>query len=357
MVIKKANLVGVLFGLSFSLQAASPYDAIYQSTPALMAKDMAIIVNDADPLSVKIAKYYQQKRGINDSQVIHLNFTLPKNNTLSEQQFKSLKAQVDAQTPKHIQAYALAWTLPFRVGCMSITSAFAMGFDKAYCARGCKPTKASPYFNSSSVKPFDDYKIRPTMALAGKTFADVKALIDRGVASDYSLPVGTAYLVSTSDKARNARAPSFPKAVARFRGAWKTKIIQKDYIENKDDVMFYFTGLTHVPKITSNHYINGAVADHLTSVGGVLSGSGQMNSLDWLTAGATGSYGTVVEPCAFPQKFPHPQALMYAYLTGSSLIEAYWKSVLWPGQGIFIGEPLAKPFAFPQSIFTTQPNK
>jgi hypothetical protein len=33
------------------------------------------------------------------------------------------------------------------------------------------------------------------------------------------------------------------------------------------------------------------------------------------------------------------------YLRGNSLIEAYWKSVAEPGQGIFVGEPLAKPFA------------
>jgi hypothetical protein len=26
------------------------------------------------------------------------------------------------------------------------------------------------------------------------------------------------------------------------------------------------------------------------------------------------------------------------------LIEAYWKSVQWPGQGIFVGEPLANPY-------------
>jgi hypothetical protein len=32
------------------------------------------------------------------------------------------------------------------------------------------------------------------------------------------------------------------------------------------------------------------------------------------------------------------------YLQGETLIEAYWKSVLMPGQGIFIGEPLAAPF-------------
>ncbi len=37
---------------------------------------------------------------------------------------------------------------------------------------------------------------------------------------------------------------------------------------------------------------------------------------------------------------------MRYYIRGNSLIEAYWKSVAWPGQGIFVGEPLAKPFAY-----------
>ncbi|HMM72469.1 MAG TPA: hypothetical protein PKC22_09660, partial [Rhodocyclaceae bacterium] len=31
-------------------------------------------------------------------------------------------------------------------------------------------------------------------------------------------------------------------------------------------------------------------------------------------------------------------------LDGASLIEAYWKSVAWPGEGLFVGEPLARPF-------------
>ena len=30
---------------------------------------------------------------------------------------------------------------------------------------------------------------------------------------------------------------------------------------------------------------------------------------------------------------------------GETLLEAYWKSVHWPGEGVFIGEPLARPFA------------
>jgi uncharacterized protein (TIGR03790 family) len=71
---------------------------------------------------------------------------------------------------------------------------------------------------------------------------------------------------------------------------------------------------------------------------------GQMSALRWLEAGATGSYGTVVEPCNLPQKFPNPALVAANYLKGDTLIEAYWKSVAMPGQGIFIGEPLAAPF-------------
>jgi hypothetical protein len=76
----------------------------------------------------------------------------------------------------------------------------------------------------------------------------------------------------------------------------------------------------------------------------MLTTSRQMSSLRWLEAGATGSYGTVVEPCSFPQKFPNPGVLIAAYVSGATLVEAYWKSVQMPGQGIFIGEPLARPF-------------
>jgi hypothetical protein len=69
-----------------------------------------------------------------------------------------------------------------------------------------------------------------------------------------------------------------------------------------------------------------------------------MSSLRWLEAGATASYGTVVEPCNLPAKFPNPAIVIARYVSGETLIEAYWKSVAMPGQGIFIGEPLADPF-------------
>ena len=94
-----------------------------------------------------------------------------------------------------------------------------------------------------------------------------------------------------------------------------------------------------------------SIADHLTSTGGQLTDSTQMSSLRWLKAGATGSYGAVVEPCNFQSKFPHPGVVIGRYTSGETLIEAYWKSVAMPGQGIFIGEPLAKPYGGNQISF------
>ncbi len=318
---------------------------LFKPVAALQARDLAIIVNDNDPLSKQIGDYYRQQRQVPLDQVIHVRFAA-NHNILNKAEFKKIKQQVDNQTPKHIQAYALTWIKPFRVECMSITSAFAADFDPAFCAEGCQATRNNPYYASEATQPFDQHIWRPTMVVATQDFAETKKLIDRGIAADFSQPRGSAYLLKTSDRARSSRAEAFASISEKFRPYWPVKYLEQDYIAGRDDVMFYFTGLTVVPHLGDNHYLPGAVADHLTSAGGVLTGSSQMSILEWLKAGVTGSYGAVVEPCNFPAKFPNPEILMFYYLKGSSLIEAYWKSVAQPGQGIFVGEPLAKPFAY-----------
>ena len=45
-----------------------------------------------------------------------------------------------------------------------------------------------------------------------------------------------------------------------------------------------------------------------------------------------------------PLVYAELHKLAARYMRGETLIEAYWKSVAWPGQGLFIGEPLAAPF-------------
>ncbi|MCA1926623.1 MAG: TIGR03790 family protein [Thiobacillus sp.] len=317
---------------------------VFFDQPALTAQQLGVIVNEDDPDSVALAAYYQSKRGIPDANLIRVRFR-PGRATLGREEFIHLKRQVERKTPRDVQAYALTWAQPYRVDCMSITSAFAFGFDPAWCAEGCKPTRASPYYNSDASRPWHSHALRPTMSLAAASLADAKKLVDRGVAADGSAPAGTAYLLSTSDKARNVRAVDFPVVKKVLASVLPVEIVEADALENRPDVLFYFTGSTHVAALESNRFLPGAVADHLTSAGGVLFGGSQMSVLKWLEAGATGSYGAVVEPCNFLAKFPSPGRVMSHYLQGETLIEAYWKSVAMPGQGLFVGEPLARPFA------------
>lgn len=311
--------------------------------PGVSNSTLAVIVNDNDPQSVEVASYYQAVRQIPEENIVHLRFD-PGKSALTEKQFGEIARQVRQQVPDSVQAYALTWTRPYKVACMSITSAFALGFDRSYCAKGCNTTRSVPYYNSEGGQPYRDFGIRPTMMLAGRNAAEVRALVDRGVAADSTRPGGRAYLVSTSDRNRNVRAALFPYIANTMKEVLAIRIVGADYIEDKPDVLFYFTGVKSVARLASNHFLPGAMADHLTSSGGVLFGGRQMSALKWLEAGATGSYGTVVEPCSFPGKFPNPAVAMLNYLDGDTLLEAYWKSVAMPGQGLFIGEPLASPY-------------
>ena len=313
-------------------------------TVGLRARDIAVVVNDADPASVEVGRYYASRRGIAADRVVHVRFGA-RDGVMSFADFQRVQAVLDAKVGADVQAYALAWTVPYRVECMSVTAAFAFGFDPAsHCSGdGCQTTKASPYFNSRSNAPFTDHRMRPAMLLAGDNVESAKRLIDRGLRSDESWPEGKAYLMNTSDRGRNVRAETYERVRAVLGQAYAIEQVDADALEGKSDVMFEFTGVALVPSIASS-FLDGAIADHLTSFGGVLIGSGQTSALEWLTAGATGSYGTATEPCNYRAKFPDPGVVIAHYLSGESLVEAYWKSVLMPGQGVFIGDPLARPF-------------
>lgn len=311
---------------------------------ALDHTQLAVIINVADPLSVQIGNYYALRRRIPAQNIIKVEFK-PRITSLTRHEFDAIKMIIDQETSSSVQAYALTWAEPYRVECMSITSALAFGFDPGYCADGCKATRQSIYYNSPARLPYTQLHIRPVMTIAATTFEQSKALIDRGIISDASYPAATAYLLSTSDKVRNVRGNSYP-LVERMLGSGPVRAhrVDLDALRGAGDVLFYFTGKERVEGLQTLHFVPGAIADHLTSFGGMLTDSTQMSALRWLEAGATGSYGTVVEPCAIPQKFPNVIIVIGRYLQGETLIEAYWKSVAMPGQGIFIGEPLAAPF-------------
>jgi uncharacterized protein (TIGR03790 family) len=312
--------------------------------------ELAVLVNDEDPQSVAVADYYMTARGLPAANLVHLSF--PVTAVMTQADFELAYADMQAELPEGIQALALTWTWPYIVDCMSVTTAFFAGFDLGFCG-GCAATTPSPYYDSSSFHPFDDHGLRPTMMLAGSSAENVFALIDRGLLADGSIhPVGDGYLIRTTDPARSVRFPDFQPLPAAWQhdGGLTLSYIDNssgmgsDVITDTQDVMFYFTGLASVPGIETNTYLPGAIADHLTSFGGQVPTSGQMSAVAWLEAGATASYGTVVEPCNHVQKFPRASVAIEHYFRGETLVEAYSKSVEWPGQGLFVGDPLARPW-------------
>lgn len=332
------------FLLLFAAAAACAGPQILLPRTGLTAAELGLVVNEDDPLSREIGAYYREARGIPEGNVIRVRFA-PGRAALPREEFEFLRREIEAATPAHVQAWAVAWAAPYRAGCMSITSALAFGFDERFCSEQCGPTAPSPYFNSPTLQPWTDLKLRPAMLLAARDFAAAKALIDRGVASDSRFPAGRAYLLETPDKARSVRAATFAQTALELAGVFPVEVLAASGIADRHDVLFYFTGLPQVADLETLTFLPGALADHLTSFGGQLTDSPQMSSLRWLEAGATASYGTVVEPCNHPQKFPLPALAMFFYAAGATAIEAYWKSVAWPGEGVFIGEPLARPFA------------
>ncbi|MCC7701286.1 TIGR03790 family protein [Janthinobacterium sp. GW460P] len=334
----------ISFFLSLALLASSAHGAEPAAAPGLQPSQLAIVINDAEPNSIEVGEYYRQAHAIPAANVVHVH--IPNRlRKLSMDQFAQLKERIDGQLKPGIQAVLMVWSAPYAVECNSITSAFTLGYDAGQCAKSCGAGKASNYFNSNTGQPFSQLGMRLSMLLPIDFVEEAKAVVDRGTASGFAVPAASAYYLSTSEGARNSRAAFFPPAGVVRQRKLTIKSMKADVLEGAQDIMVYQTGMAKVDKLDTLHFLPGALADHLTSFGGDLQGTAQMSSQRWLEAGATASYGTVSEPCNYWQKFPNPTVLLRRYLSGMTALEAYWGSVAWPAQGLFIGDPLAAPYA------------
>jgi uncharacterized protein (TIGR03790 family) len=190
------------------------------------------------------------------------------------------------------------------------------------------------------------------MMLTSSNLTLAKAVVDRGVASDYSFPTQNAYLLRVPDHNldpfRSVRFPQFDDAIFDARLRDTARLVRSNafpiVVGHHVGSQFGRAVLYQLPT-----FAPGAMADNLTSFGGYLfEESGMIDALDYLIAGATASYGTVIEPCNWLEKFPSPRNYFYQ-ARGFTTAESYYQSVTNPYQGILVGEPLAAPFALPCS--------
>ncbi len=187
------------------------------------------------------------------------------------------------------------------------------------------------------------------MLTSSNNLAQAKAIIDHGVAGDGSFPTQTVWLAKSSDVFRNIRYVEFDNTIFDARVAGDFSIVRTNINPpiGLTNQLGYMNGHYQFT-IVSNAFVPGAIADSLTSYGGLLFVANNYHTtlLVLLNAGASGSYGTVTEPCAYLQKFPSPQDYFYQ-ARGFSLAECYYMSLVNPYQGLMVGEPLAAPFARP----------
>jgi uncharacterized protein (TIGR03790 family) len=315
----------------------------HASADGLTADRLGVIFNRDDPASVRIANYYAARRHIPARNLVGLS--VPDRASLSRAELQGLRTQMIARLPSAVQSVLLMWSRPYAVECMSITTAFAAGYQPGFCEPNCGATTQSPLFDTPGWLPADSIGWWPAMLLPTEDEHLAQVLIDRGISADGTEPKGTVYLVRTQDAARNVRAAEYRYTEDSVGSRVGIRELSAPVETPPTGAIAYFTGARSVDELRSIGFVPGAVADHLTSTGGVLEGGTQMPAVAWLLQGATASYGTVSEPCNRLAKFPDVAVLLSHYLAGETILEAYWKSVAMPGQGLFVGEPLARPYA------------
>lgn len=186
----------------------------------------------------------------------------------------------------------------------------------------------------------------------GMATGDVVRNLQRSVGADFTKPVGTIYYARNNDVRSKTRDGLFSAAADALKPLGvQAEIIDGILPPGRPDVMGAMIGAEQFSWRSSQSTVRpGAVCEHLTSAGGIMSvGAGQTPLTENLSAGAAGSSGAVTEPYAIPQKFPNPFIHVH-YARGCSLAEAFYQSVNGPYQLLIVGDPLCRPWADPPRV-------
>jgi len=329
--------------------------------------NLVVVVNQNSSNSVELGNYYCEKRQVPPQNVLRTTWTggnvnwtktdfetVILNPLLSMLAARNLAGQIDY--------VVLSMDFPYRVndasGINTTTAELYYGFKPdgppPYPAN--VPSCSLPAISDNSYAGSEDiFHLSPpdrattnsflAMMITSSTLEQAKAIIDHGLASDGSFPTQTVILGHSSDPFRNVRYVNYDDTIFNARLRTNYSIVQTnlDSPLGLSNMLGYQSGHPNFA-MSANAFVPGAMADSLTSFGGyIFEFSGQTALLDFINAGASGSYGTVIEPCNYLEKFPAPQNYFYQ-ARGYSLAESYYQSVTNPYQGLLVGEPLAAPF-------------
>ncbi len=342
------------------------------------AENVVLVVNQASPVSRRIAEYYIHRRGIPLANVCRLNVT--KDEQISwqvyEQQIEQTVGAFLQQAGLRDKALYLVTTsgVPLRVAgngdgpgteTCAVDSELALLYSKMqgkkYPRGGLVP---NPFFQKrDQAFRHPDVPIYLVTRLAGYDFEDVKGIIDRALVARNR---GKFVLDLAGDKSNDGN--KWLRTAATLLPADRVVLDESDTVlYNETDVIGYAAWGSNDKNRHQRHlgfqWLPGAVATEYVSTNGRtflrppddwtistwkstdnprwFAGSPQSLTADYIHDGATGCSGHVEEP--YLAATPRPDYLLPAYFSGRNLAESYYMSIQglsW--QNIVVGDPLCK---------------
>ena len=263
--------------------------------------NVLVVVNQDSTNSLELGNYYCEKRGIPPQNLIRVSWT-GGNTTWTYSDYTNvvlnpvLNAIAIRGLTNQIAYVVLSMDFPFQVtqdggsgaaGINSSTSPLFYGFKPDEPAPPFPGAPAScflPYASSNSYsaseQPFQFTKpaTAPTNSflctmLSSTSLAAAKALVDRGVLSDYSFPAEPVLLAHGTDPFRNVRYWTFDDAIfnTRLRAGYSMAETNLEVPSWFVNLLGFETGL-HTLSANSNNFVPGAIGDSLTSYAGIIFG-------------------------------------------------------------------------------------
>ncbi|HOW96841.1 MAG TPA: TIGR03790 family protein [Kiritimatiellia bacterium] len=337
-------------------------------------QNVLVILNDQSIESQETGLYYRQLRGIPERNVLHVS--VPPASAAAgfhDMTNTAFQTSIVDRISQHIGLYGLSNQIDTLVLCQDLptrvsdnegaTAVLFYGFKNApkIVASCSMPTNtASGYYKAErGFRHADKYagtNYYLSFMLIGDRLSIAKSNVDVSVRSDGTRPGGCFYLVESSDAERNVRYPlnnNFDFHARFLSGFPAHEITGYGPLNQETNVLGFQWGSSQINDYwgATNRYLPGCMADHMTSFGARFPTDpyNQGKIWNWIRQGASASYGAVNEPCAYIEKFPDPLVFFW-YARGFSLGESYWMSVANPYQGLFIGDPLAAPYADPPAV-------
>jgi len=194
------------------------------------------------------------------------------------------------------------------------------------------------------------YMLSVMLAMTSGRGTSVREAIDglrRSAAADGTAPKGTVYYMKNGDIRSTTREWAFAAAAAKLKEIGVAAQVDEGVLpKDRKDVAGAMIGVAGFDwKGSGSTMLPGAIVEHLTSCGGIMTENGGQTCLsELLRAGAAAASGTVTEPMAIQAKFPLA-FIQYDYAGGCTLAEAFYQSLSGPYQLLIVGDPLCRPWA------------